>query len=96
MRTPVQILLLVATLPVALVGWAQSALPSQTAKPPFSISISLAQEVVKAGSDVRLDIVLTNTLDENIVIAQCGKLNYQIEVYDSQGKPLPKLKRLCT
>ncbi len=91
MRTQLRSLLLVVALPVAAGGWAQSAQPSQTAKPPFSISISLAQEVVKAGSEVRLEIVLTNILDQNIVIAQCGGTNYQIEVYDSQGKPLPKL-----
>jgi hypothetical protein len=90
MGVPFPFLLLAAAFPIVPALGAQSP-PNQVAKPPFSISISLAQEVVKAGSEVRLDIVLTNILDQDIVIARCGEPNYQIEVYDSQGKPLPKL-----
>lgn len=93
MRTPLRVLLLVAALPVAPGGWAQSAQPSQGAKPPFSISISLERDVVKAGSEVSLDIVLTNTSDGKIVIAgwedqSCE--NYEIEIHDSEGKRLPQ------
>jgi len=93
MRTPLRVLLLVAALPVAPGGWAQSAQPSQNAKPPFSISISLAQDVVKAGSEVSLDIVLTNTSDENIVISGWKDQSceiYEIEIHDSEGKRLPQ------
>jgi len=67
--------------------------PNQAAAAPFSVSITLAQDVVKAGSEVRLDIVLTNTSNENIVIAGWEDQNceiYEIEVHDSDGKRLPQ------
>jgi len=95
MGLPLRILLLAPLAAAFLVipaNWAQSEQPTQAVKPPFSIRISLAQDVVKPGSEIRLDVVLTNTANENIVIAQCGRPNYQIEVFDSHGKPLPKLK----
>jgi hypothetical protein len=91
MRIPFRILLLAAAFLVVPTLWALVPLPPQLSTPPFSISISLAQDVVNADSEVRLDIVLTNTTNENIVIDQCGKPNYQMEVYDSQGKRLPRL-----
>jgi hypothetical protein len=93
MGTPIRILLLVAALPIASAGLPQSAQPSQGAKPPFSVSISLEQDVVKAGSEVRLDIVLTNTSDENIVISGWEDQSceiYEIEIHDSEGKRLPQ------
>jgi hypothetical protein len=64
--------------------------PNQAATPPFSINITLAQDAVKAGAEVRLDIVLTNVSAEKIVITECVEPNYQIEVYDNKGKPLPR------
>jgi hypothetical protein len=66
---------------------------NQPAGAPFSVSITLARDVVKAGSEVRLDIVLTNTTNENIVIAGWEDQNceiYDIEVQDSEGKRLPQ------
>ena len=83
MRTPLRVLLLVAALPVAPGGWAQSAQPSQGAKPPFSISISLERDAVKAGSEVSLDIVLTNTSDGKIVIA--GWVDQSCEIMRSRS-----------
>src|SRR6202035_3097007 len=68
MGLPFRFLFLAAALPIVPALYPESP-PNQTATPPFSISISLEQNVVKAGSEVRLDIVLTNTSDQNIVIA---------------------------
>ena len=58
----------------------------------FQSTSTLAQGAVKAGAEVRLDIVLTNVSAEKIVIAECVEPNYQIEVYDNEGKPLPRLR----
>jgi hypothetical protein len=58
----------------------------------FQSTSNLAQDAVKAGAEVRLDIVLTNVSAEKIVIAECVEPNYQIEVYDNEGKPLPRLR----
>jgi hypothetical protein len=58
----------------------------------FQATPTLAQDAVKAGAEVRLDIVLTNVSAEKIVIAEGVEPNYQIEVYDNEGKPLPKLR----
>ncbi len=58
----------------------------------FQSISTLAQDAVKAGAEVRLDIVLTNVSAEKIVIAECVEPNYQIEVYDNEGKPLPRLR----
>jgi hypothetical protein len=94
MRIPFRILLLAVAFPLVPPIWAQSEPLVQAPKPPFSVSISLEQEVVKAGSEVRLDIVLTNTSDENIVIAGWEDQNceiYEIEVYDSHDERLHQL-----
>jgi hypothetical protein len=58
----------------------------------FQSTSTLAQDAVKAGAEVRLDIVLTNVSAEKIVIAECVEPNYQFEVYDNEGKPLPRLR----
>ncbi len=86
-------LLLAAAFQLVPAVGAQSAPLAQASKPPFSVSISLEQNVVKAGSEVRLDIVLTNTSDENIVIAGWENESceiYEIEIHDSEGKRLPQ------
>jgi hypothetical protein len=91
MGTPFRFLLLAAALPIVPALCAQSP-PNQAATPPFSINITLAQDAVKAGAEVRLDTVLTNVSAEKIVIAECVEPNYQIEIYDNEAKPLPRLR----
>jgi hypothetical protein len=84
-------LLLAAAFPIVPVLFAQS--PHKAANAPFSISITLEQSGVKAGSQVWLDVVLTSTSDQNVVVAGCVDENYEvydIEVYDSEGKRLPQ------
>jgi hypothetical protein len=67
--------------------------PHPAANPLFSIAIRPTKDVVKADSEVRIDIILTNTSSHEIVIGECGVAawgHYKIEVQDSYGKPVPK------
>jgi hypothetical protein len=90
MGTPLRFLWPAVAFPIVLALCSQSP-ANQPAGAPFSIAIRLTKDVVKAGAEVRLDIVLTDVAEEKIVIAECGEPNYQIEIYNSEGKPLPRL-----
>jgi hypothetical protein len=69
---------------------------AHTAKPTISVSISAVQDVVKAGSAVMVNIVLTNTSDHKIGfpwIRGSGGRNFQLNVRDSQGDPAQSAPR---
>jgi hypothetical protein len=58
---------------------------------PFAIAISTPNHVVNSGSDVRLDIVMTNTSDHEFPIGRAigdnqAELDYHIRVLDDRGK----------
>jgi len=65
------------------------------AEPPFSVTISAAQDVVKAGAAAIIKIVLTNTSNHRInlthMLGNRGGL-YRVDVWDSQGSPVPQAK----
>jgi hypothetical protein len=66
-------------------------------KPPSrSLTISAAQSTVKAGSEVKLKIVVTNTSDHRISVPMTlqnhAEFAYLIEVQDSGGNQAPKTK----
>jgi hypothetical protein len=69
---------------------------ARTVKPTFSVSISAAQDVVKAGSAVMVNIVLTNTSDHKIGfpwIRGSGGRNFELNVRDSKGNPAQPVPR---
>jgi hypothetical protein len=76
----------------------QTANPSQAAKAPFSISISTPASVVTAGSDVIVNIALTNTSDREIILQNtmvsrnAAEFDYWIDVRDEKGKAAPQTK----
>lgn len=61
--------------------------PAKCAGPPFSFSISLPQEVVKSGSEVRVKIVLRNTTDHELRFVHDvgGPFLYRGSVVDGSG-----------
>jgi len=75
------------------------AVPAQVTKlQPFSITISTPAEVVKPGSEVRLDISLKNLLDKTILLPKnVGQeetdADYVIEVRDSTGRSATETQR---
>jgi hypothetical protein len=79
-------LLLLATAPFL----SQAGQEPGTDKPPFSLSISGAQDVVQAGSAVTVKVALTNTSDHKIgVVADSdgrGPIDCRIEIRDTQDK----------
>ena len=78
----------VATLTVAAVVAAAPGDRNQ----PFIITISSAQGTVKAGDDVRVHAVLTNTSDKEILARHSARaeINYTVRVHDRNGKDAPE------
>jgi len=74
----------------------QQAGSAQGTNPTFSLSISAAQEVVKSGSAVTVQVVLTNISDHKIGFPWLlghPAWNYELNVRDSQGnavQPAPR------
>lgn len=50
---------------------------------PFSLSISAPQMIIKAGNDVHVTIVLTNTSSHNIPFEIRGRFPYLVEVHNA-------------
>lgn len=69
---------------------------SQTQRKPgtISLTISAAQQNVKAGSEVRVRIVVANTSDHQILVRADkhghAEFLYDIDVHDDQGNQIPK------
>ena len=78
--------------PLLLLGIALDA-NSQNSKAPFSIRISSPQVSVEAGSDARIQVVVTNTSGVVSRVGTCGTANalyagFQAHVYDTQNHHL--------
>jgi hypothetical protein len=61
---------------------------------PFYIVITGPQKPVKAGSEVKVEIVLKNTSDRELTVGRTNAVSqaechYLIEVRDNQGQPAP-------
>jgi hypothetical protein len=57
---------------------------------PLSINISTPTNIVKAGSEIRLDIVLKNTSRHDVRVVRSkgdAELDYEIDIRDQKGKP---------
>jgi hypothetical protein len=84
MRRFIRLLLFVSVI-AAVQLMAQSA-----QEPPFSLTISTPQEIVKAGSEVRVDVVLRNTSDHEITLLRSpgtgrGELEFESDVLGEKG-----------
>ena len=67
---------------------------------PFSLQISAVQERVQSGSQVALNLTLTNNPDGQITIVDIDRwCDYSLEVHDGQGQAVPetasKRERKC-
>ena len=68
----------------------------QTNKPPFKIAITAEHSTIAAGSDVEIDVSLTNTSDHDVyegVMYMMGidlDSTFRFEVRDEHGKMVPK------
>jgi hypothetical protein len=62
----------------------------RTPRPSFSLTVSLPHSVVKSGSDMEVDVTMTNISHKDIEVSKVvgtAEANYEIEVTDSEGKP---------
>ena len=56
---------------------------------PFSLQISAVRQRVQSGSQVALNLTLTNTSDAEITIVDIDRrCDYSLEVHDGQGQPV--------
>jgi len=60
---------------------------------PFALTIRTAQSTVAMGSDIRVEVTLTNTSGRDIAFAKsvgddAAEFNYVIDMHDAHGKPL--------
>jgi hypothetical protein len=68
---------------------------SDAAKPPFSVTITAAPDVVKVGAAPIIRIVLTNTSNHHINLTHIpgnGAHMYRVDVLDSEGSRAPTAK----
>jgi hypothetical protein len=71
--------------------------PANCAEPEFSLSISVPQDVLKAGSEVRVGIVLKNTAEHEIRVITVAvpendtgdTIQFRATVLDGRGDPVP-------
>jgi len=64
--------------------------PAQSSSAPFSLTIAAVQTEVRAGSEVRLDLTITNNSNRMVMIALTTPMcDYEVEVRDSAGNLAP-------
>lgn len=66
---------------------------AQNTQQPFALTIRTAQSVVKTGSEIRVEVTLTNTSGRDIALTKsvgddAAEFNYVIDMHDGHGKPL--------
>lgn len=73
--------------------------PNPSDSPPFKVTISSVQPSTKLGQPVWIHIILKNTSSEVLPVPELltggfqGELNYNIEVLNLVGKPVPDRRR---
>ncbi len=77
---------------VSMVGLVAAALAQRAsaAQPPFSIVISTPRDTVKAGSNVDVEVTVTNTSDHDIKYRRLNWPHVKQDVRDSKGRPAPE------
>jgi len=67
------------------------ALPAQCQQSPLSIAISTPQSTLKVGSEVRIEVTLTNASSRRVLIQERNPAtDYEIDVRDERGTPVPE------
>ncbi len=67
------------------------ATPAQSQQRPLSIAISTPQSALKAGSEVRIEVTLTNTSNRRVLIQERNPAtDYEIDVRDQRGTAVPE------
>lgn len=87
---PLVVRLFLVIISVVLANSWPAELRAAAQTPPLSLSISAAESVVKAGSDVRVDIAITNVSQHEITFLRTpgvgrGELDAELEVTDEHG-----------
>lgn len=86
MKTPIKFHFLVRATLFAMV----CAMPAQCQQRPLSIAISAPQSSLKVGSDVRLEVTLTNTSNRRMLIKERNPAtDYEIDIRDERGTAVP-------
>lgn len=86
--------ILVSAVLIVWVGIATAA--SDTSGPtqaPLSINITAADDTVAAGSEVRIEVALTNNSDKTIILMVTGVPPYMVEVRGSDGNRSPETEQ---
>jgi hypothetical protein len=65
---------------------------TQSAPSPISVTISAPSLDVKAGSEFKVDVVMTNTSNERVALTMWPD-DFRVDVRDSDGKPVGKAKQ---
>jgi hypothetical protein len=81
---------------LGILACAQSMQSSQPGQATFSLTISTPQNTVRVGSDVKLEITMTNTSDQDIFYGADlgGKVQpFAVDVRDTSGNLVPKRPR---
>jgi hypothetical protein len=91
MRTSLNLLLF------AMLSSSLGKVAAESAKAPYSITISTRQSTVKAGAEVKVGVTLTNTSDHQIYLARSmdrvsGEDHAQVEILSENGNPPPETK----
>jgi hypothetical protein len=81
MKTSLKCVLILITLAVC------AASSTQSATPPFALTLEAEENPVKAGSEVRVDITLSNSSNRAMHISYgASEVDYAFEVRDSQNR----------
>ena len=77
----------------ALVAAFATAQATQSAQVPFSLAVSTSTPTIKMGSELKLDVAVTNTSDKRVSLwSHPGKLAPGLDVRNSKGKPANEVK----
>lgn len=80
-------------LPLAIITAGSVSCFAQEAKPPLIISISTPDPVIKLGADIRLDLVIKNTSQQDVRFARSkgdAEFDYEIDARNQNGKEIPE------
>ena len=64
--------------------------PQDAGVAPLSIGISAPQDTVQSGSEVQIEVTITNTSDQNLRYRPLSWPDVKEDVRDSQGRPAPE------
>jgi hypothetical protein len=92
MKTTLGLLLFVISVSGISIAAQQSTAPSTTSPQAFTLRLSTGNETIKSGSELKVDIILTNTSRQTIVWSRWvggPDYSFKIDVRDAQSKLAP-------